>query len=322
MKIAIIRLSALGDIIHTSIVLQFIKKCYKDAEIYWFVDSKFGDLLQNHSLIDRLILLPLKDKKYLKSFEILNDFRDKFDIIIDFQGLIKSAIISRILGKNTAGFDKFSTKEPFCSYFYKNKINCDYSENIIIRNLTLASRVLNFSFSADEITNKQPCFFAEDINFDFLNKDKKNILIAPFASEKNKCYDKFKKVINNLKDYEIFISHGSENEKTEAVNLSNDTHATVLRKMSLQDMINFISKISLVVGNDSGITHLAWALNRPSITLFGNRPSHRNAYRTKQNITIDAGRKIDAKKINKDDFCITEIDPNLIVSEAKRLLNG
>ena len=68
MKIAIIRLSALGDIIHTSIVIQFIKKHYKNADITWFVDEKFSSILRLISGIN-IATLPLKDKKFYKSYK-------------------------------------------------------------------------------------------------------------------------------------------------------------------------------------------------------------------------------------------------------------
>ena len=77
MKIAIIRLSALGDIIHTSIVVQFIKKHFKDAKISWFVDEKFSSIVHLLDGVD-VIALPLKDKKFIKSFLVLGGINRPF----------------------------------------------------------------------------------------------------------------------------------------------------------------------------------------------------------------------------------------------------
>ena len=63
MKIAIIRLSALGDIIQTSVVLQFIKKNVDNAEIQWVCDEKFAKILENLPELSGIIKIPLKDKK-------------------------------------------------------------------------------------------------------------------------------------------------------------------------------------------------------------------------------------------------------------------
>lgn len=318
LNVAIIKLSALGDIVHASIVLQFIKRKLKQARITWIVDENFSEILKEHPLIDELISLPLKKKEFKKSYEILRNL-GKFDVVIDLQGLIKSAIVAKILGGQTYGFDKNSVKESFASRFYKHKFSIDYNENIIIRNLSLVAYALNFSFSKEEILAKEPCFMALPAR---PSNETKRILIAPFASEKSKCYDKFKEVINLLKEFEIYLCHASQKEMIKAKQITKNTHAKLLEKMSLKDMVNFISNCDLVIGNDSGITHIAWAQNIASITLFGNRPSHRNAYVTPINLTIDTGKKIDARRIDKSDFCIREISPALVADSAKRLLNA
>ena len=87
-------------------------------------------------------------------------------------------------------------------------------------------------------------------------------------------------------------------EEKKAINLIKNSNAKTLN-LSLKELVNFISSCDLVIGNDSGVTHIAWAQNRPSITLFGNRPASRNAYTTPVNLTLDAGKKIDAKKISQ-----------------------
>ena len=118
MKIAIIRLSALGDIIQATIVLQFIKKHYPDATIEWICEERFSRVLKNHPLINETIKLNLKDKNYLKSIKTLLRARKRgYDLAIDLQGLIKSALVARIVCKNVVGFDKFSSREGLSSLF-------------------------------------------------------------------------------------------------------------------------------------------------------------------------------------------------------------
>lgn len=320
MKIAIVKLSALGDIIHASIVLQFIKKHFNDAIITWFVDEKFSQIIECNEIVNEVVKIPLKDKKFIKTYEILKKYKNTFDVVIDMQGLIKSAIVARILSKNCIGFDKFSTKESLAGFFYKKALNCDYNENIIIRNLNLASFALNFSYTKDEILNKQRCFKVYEFNIKNISKNKKNILIAPFSSDASKNYARLKEVINAFCDENVLICHGSKQELENAKILAQNTNAKVLDSLRICEMIYLISNIDLVIGNDSGITHLAWAQNTPSITLFGNRPSKRNAYETKINKTIDANRKIDARKIDKNNLCINEIPPEKIINQAKELL--
>ena len=318
LKIAIVKLSALGDIVHAAIVLQFIKKHCPNAHITWLVDARFASLLKDHPLIDELVVLPLKES-FKKSYKIIKTL-GKFDKIIDLQGLFKSAVVAKLLGKEIYGFSRESVKEKIAARLYRHKFKIDYNENIIVRNLSLVGYALNFSFDRDEILKKSPCF---EICKKFKNEsDKKRVLIAAFASEESKIYDKFKDVIRLLDGCEIYLCYGSESEKARAEAIISGTSAKLLEKLSIKDMIDFIASCDLVIGNDSGLTHLAWAVNRPSITLFGNRPSHRNAYVTDKNLVVDMGKEIDARSIDKNDFCIREIYPETVANFAKRLLNG
>ena len=321
-NIAVIKLSALGDIVHAVVILQFIKKHLPEAKITWFVDAKFSEILFLCPQISRVVSLPLKNGEYKKSLELIASAKQevKFDYVIDLQGLLKSAAVAKLLGKNSYGFDKFSVKEPLAALFYGHKFSCDYAQNIILRNLGLTAFALGFSFSEDEILAKQPCFSARQSKFE---SSKKKILIAPFASEPSKIYDKFSDVITLLDDpkNEIFVCYNGEKEEKEALNLIQNSNAKTLN-LSLKELVSFISSCDLVIGNDSGVTHIAWAQNRPSITLFGNRPAERNAFASPVNLTLDAGKKIDAKKIDKSDFCVRDIAPQTIVNAAKRLLDA
>lgn len=335
MNIAIIKLSSLGDIIHASASLALIKKYIKDARISWFADLKFGKILNHCALLDEIILLPLKEKNYKKSFEILKQYQNKFDLIIDLQGLIKSSIIARILGKNIYGFSYKSAKEGICSILYAHKFKSDYNENVILRNANLCAFGLKFTYQINEIINKNAIFTKNLFNYENLQKDKilinnenlsnKNyILIAPFASEQSKCYAHFDKVIkilkSSLKNYEILIIQNGDNELIQAKKIAQISSAKVLKILDFSKLITLINNASILIGNDSGISHLAWAQNTATITLFGNRPSQRNALLTTKNLVIDSGKKIDAKKINKNDFCINEIKPEIIANTAFELI--
>lgn len=321
-NIAVIKLSALGDIVHAVVILQFIEKHLPKAKITWFADAKFSEILFLCPQISRVVSLPLKNGEYKKSLELIASAKQeaKFDYVIDLQGLLKSAAVAKLLGKNSYGFDKFSVKEPIATLFYGHKFSCDYAQNIILRNLSLTAFALGFSFSEDEILAKQPCFSASQSKS---QSPKKKILIAPFASEPSKIYDKFGDVITLLDDpkNEIFVCFNGEKEEKETLNLIQNSNAKTLN-LSLKELVSFISSCDLVIGNDSGVTHIAWAQNRPSITLFGNRPAERNAFASPINLTLDAGKKIDAKKIDKSDFCVRDIAPQAIANAAKRLLDA
>ena len=314
--------------------VQFIRKHIANAHISWFCDTRFEQIARLLAGVDEVVALPLKDKKFLKSFEILRQKQGQFDIIIDLQGLLKSALVSRILGKNIFGFDRFSAKEGLASIFYTHKYSCNYDKNIILRNLELCAFALNFSFDEKEILTKKPCFLKNSRipnensripsdNSRIPNKNSripsKKILIAPFASESSKCYAHFASVIKGAKEFaQCFLVAGSELEREKATKLAS-SGATLLAPLDLAQILEFMDTCDLIIGNDSGITHLAWAQNYATITLFGNRSGARNAFATPKNLIIQATPKheIDAFHIDKSDFCINDIDPAQIIAKAK-----
>ncbi|MDN5097776.1 lipopolysaccharide heptosyltransferase I [Aliarcobacter butzleri] len=329
-RIAIIKLSAMGDIIHAMVALQYIKRKYPNLQIDWFVESAFAPILENNSDINQIIKLDLKSIKKDKK-EIINQIKlikkyekNSYDLVIDAQGLIKSAIVSFFLGKSRVGFSKNSTREKLASFFYTKKVDIAYDKNAIERNVKVLSQALNFEITKDDILNKKPFLFYKNENeviYEYLSKDKKNVLFVIGASWPSKMYskEKFAKIINNL-DENCLITWGNEAEKDIADFIANISKAKVLPKLDLNSLKAIMSKVDLVIGNDTGPTHMAWALNTPSITLFGNTPGYRNTYITNINKIIESKSIVNPFKLNRNDFSIKEIDENEIINMAKGLL--
>ena len=329
-RIAIIKLSAMGDIIHAMVALQYIKKQYPNLQIDWFVESAFAGVLENNPDINEIIKLDLKSIKKDKK-EIINQIKlikkyekNSYDLVIDAQGLIKSAIVSFFLGKSRVGFSKNSTREKLASFFYTKKVDIAYDKNAIERNVKVLSQALNFEITKDDILNKKPFLFYKNENeviYEYLSKDKKNVLFVIGASWPSKMYskEKFAKIINNL-DENCLITWGNEAEKDIADFIANISKAKVLPKLDLNSLKAIMSKVDLVIGNDTGPTHMAWALNIPSITLFGNTPGYRNTYITNTNKIIESKSIVNPFKLDRNDFSIKEIDENEIINTAKGLL--
>lgn len=329
-RIAIIKLSAMGDIIHAMVALQYIKRQYPNLQIDWFVESAFSGVLENNPDINQIIKLDLKSIKKDKK-EIINQIKlikkyekNSYNLVIDAQGLIKSAIVSFFLGKNRVGFSKNSTREKLASFFYTKRVDIAYDKNAIERNVKILSQALNFEITKDDILNKKPFLFYKNENeviYEYLSKDKKNVLFVIGASWPSKMYskEKFAKIINNL-DENCLITWGNETEKDIANFIANISKAKVLPKLDLNSLKAIMSKVDLVIGNDTGPTHMAWALNISSITLFGNTPGYRNTYITNINKIIESKSIVNPFKLDRNDFSIKEIDENEIINTAKGLL--
>ena len=330
MKIAIVKLSALGDIVHSMIVLQFIKKHNKDILIDWVVEEKYKGLLKFHPDINEVHSVNLKKAKNKKSLYILfKELRkvskfSKYDIVIDMQGLIKSAVISRLIPASlTIGFDKYSLRERNASLFYNKTFRFSYSKNIIDRNIALVAFALELNISKLEILSKVPFLHASTkyLNSN-LSSTKKNILLIPGASVESKIYP-FKKFAELTKDIQVnfLIIWGDIGEKIIAEKIKAiDPSVNICNKLSIDSLISLISQVDIVIGSDSGPTHMAWALNIPSITLFGYTPGYRNSYQTKTNQIIESTTKVNPLKLDRNDNSIKDINVKEISIIIKELL--
>ncbi|MGM0608072.1 MAG: lipopolysaccharide heptosyltransferase I [Candidatus Muiribacteriota bacterium] len=312
MKICIVKLSSLGDIIHSMIVLQFIKKNYPEYQIHWICSKKFEGILKYNPDITKLHTIFTEEEKNLwRTFKKLKKISayEKFDLVIDMQGLLKSAIVSRILGKNTWGFAKKSAREPLSSIFYKNQVQIPYKENIYIRNLTLVSKALDFNFTEEELLNKKNYLYHSNeylkLVDDLIKTDRKNIVFIPSATTPERVIppQKYAEIINRL-DYKCFITWGSANEKLNAEIIAQKSHAQVLPKLTLSHLIYLFSKVDLIIGPDTGPSNIPFAINKPSITLYWDKAKNsykRNSYETEINkaLSFENLSELSVKKVLK-----------------------
>ena len=320
MQIAIVKLSALGDIIHAMIVLQYIKKMIPNIQIDWFVEEKFVGILENNPHIRTIYPVRLKNntQHFFKEYQKLRLIAKKYhyDFVLDLQGLIKSAIVSRILSKNCIGFDKKSLREPLASLFYKTTFTVPYEENVIIRNLNLVCQAFNLDLP--DCTQKELFLFTTSHT-----SIKPILLVIVGSSWKSKMYPKehFVSIINAL-NVISYLSWGNEAEKQDAEFIAKHTHALVLPSLTLNQLKDVVQNSALVIGGDSGPTHIAWASNKSSITIFGPTPSSRNTLTTPINKVIDCNEPINPKKLDKKNNCIKMIKPEKIIVLAKKLLSN
>ncbi len=323
MKICIVKLSAMGDIIHAMVALEFIKKNIPNAMVDWVVEAGFRGILENNPNIDNILPLNLKsiksDKsKIISQYKLVKEYaKNNYDIVIDAQGLIKSAIVSKLLGGNkTVGFDKESTREGLASLFYNETINIKYEANAIDRNMAVICKPLGIEYKKEDILNKHSfLFFPQDKNIDI---DFKIVLVVG-ASRENKVYpkEKFLELVEILKEKTLVVWGNDEEHKVALYLSENSSYVSVAPKGNLDSLKMVISKATIVIGGDTGPTHIAWGLNIPSITIFGNTPEYRNTYITPINQVIKSDSKVNPLKLDYTDFSIKEIKPEDIANIYK-----
>lgn len=298
-RIAIVRLSALGDIIVSASVLGGLKRLCSErgveCEIEWFIDERFSAILQNSPCIAKLHALPFKS--LLKSpHGILEIYRyckncGKYDAVIDMQGLIKSALVGRFLdSKEFVGFSARGAREWLASVFYTRKIDIDYKENILVRNLGVLCAGMGveiphleqiLAFSHEAFSCDKGALSREVIKIDFAQSY--NVLFILEASIREKIYPVAQYAILAKLLADFLESRGkkagfyfawndsedSANALLAALNAQN-LNATKLPRLDFNALKYVIAKMDCAIGGDTGLTHLSWALGIGCITLYGN----------------------------------------------------
>jgi len=330
MKIAIVKLSALGDIVHAMVALQFLKAHDEDLCIDWIVEARFAGLLEYNPDLNAILTVNLKGLKsnklaFFKEYQSLKHYAgNHYDLVIDAQGLIKSAITARLIGKRVAGFDADSIREKTASRFYDVKINCPYDVNTIDRIAKVIAQPLGFAITPGQIVAKQPFLFFQKENpeiHDFLAKDKKNIVLVIGSTWPSRNYppEKFVAVAEALKQNCLVVWGNAAEQQSAEWMATQSEHIRVMPKLDLNDLKALIGKADLVIGNDTGPTHMAWGLNKPSITLFGPTPVSR-VYQTAINKVLKSPSEVNPRRLNKNDFSIQEISVASVTALAETLI--
>ncbi|PDW12990.1 lipopolysaccharide heptosyltransferase I [Helicobacter pylori] len=324
MKIAIVRLSALGDIIVSAVFLSLIKERFTDAQIEWFVDERFSAILEHSPYIDKLHPIALKSTlttfNPLKIFKLFKSLRAyEYDIIIDMQGLVKSALITQMLkAPKKVGFDYASAREGLSAFFYSQKVSIAYDEPILKRNFTLLSQALNLPKNeiSEGLSSRFKVFSYQDspkINALNLNQNKPKILFVLETSKINKTYptERFKELALVLENFQICLLWHADEDKANALYgaLKNQCDVLLLPKLTLNEVKALLFKMDLIIGGDTGITHLAWALQKASITLYGNTPMERFKLESPINVSLTGNSNAN---YHKKDFSIQNIEPKKI----------
>jgi len=300
---AIVRLSALGDIIHTAIVLQFLPK-----KVDWIVEENFAEILVGNPNINFIQKVNLKSFKKNK-LNIFGEYKKvkkfpKYEKVIDFQGLIKSAIISKIISKKTIG--RIDVRESLAKIFYDEKLKT--SNHTIDRYREMINQIYNLNVSKEEFINHKPFLFYKNFNTkDFFSKTKRNIVFIVGSTAKNRQYPTKKWIeLANKLDENILIPFGGIEEEKIAFEISEKSNAKVLPKMNLDNLKATISNADLVIGNDTGPTYIGWANNIPTILLYGTTPVSRMfENKTTKIIKSKTAKYLD--KLDKEDYSINDI---------------
>lgn len=330
MKIAFVRLTSLGDIILGMASLQLIGRHLPDCHITWAADNRFADILDHNPDIRQVVRVDLKSLKKKKSLAALVDeYRHlssfgAFDAVIDLHGLLKSAVVAAIMGGPRHGFARQMLKEPLAGLLYDHRIPVPLELPAAARYAALACGSLGLDFSMADLSRPEPFLFWGDedrtITDQYFERQERNIIFVPETSAAYKNYppEKFAR-LSEMLGGNILICHGNQQELQTAELIANKAaNVRVLPRLNLNQLKAAVGRSDLVIGGDSGPTHIAWGCGIPSITLFGATPVC--ICPTEINRVIKTASRANLRKPDATDYSVCDIPETEILHLAGELL--
>ena len=302
MHILIIKTSSMGDIIHCLPVIADIRAHLPEARIDWVVEDSFVDIPRMCPAINQVIPVAIRrwrknifSKKTWGEISAFKRSLAKYDAVIDCQGLSKSALISLLVKGTLHGFDWRSGRDPFASIFYAKNHAVSLQQDAVARNRELVARALGY-----EIPKSAP-------NYGITIKDdasesrmaigsQADYIIALHGTSRD---SKLWPVVNwvalgkalNEKNLSLALPWASDSELKRANAIASQLkNAKVLPKLNIAQVASVISHARAAIGVDTGLTHLAAALNIPTIAIYtDSNPAHNGVIAGAQAKAINLG---------------------------------
>jgi heptosyltransferase-1 len=275
-EILFIKTSSLGDVVHQMPAITDARKHWPDARMVWVVEQAFAPLARLHPEIDHVIevatrrwrsqLLGLATWK-----EIRESFRKirtgKYDIVLDTQGIVRSAVIAYAAHGPSHGYDAQSIREPFASRFYDVRHNVARDQHPIARNRQLTALALGYSVEGDidygldrdALLTEAPGPYA--------------ILLHATADRRKEWpEDNWIALGRELAErgHNIVLPWGTQNERERSERIAAAVpRASVPERKPLDVVAGLIAGAEFVIGVDTGLLHLAAALGVPRVGMLG-----------------------------------------------------
>ncbi|MGH1460789.1 MAG: lipopolysaccharide heptosyltransferase RfaC [Neptuniibacter sp.] len=277
MKVLIIKTSSMGDIIHTLPALSDAQQAIPDIRFDWVVEEAFQEIPGWHNAVDQVIPIAIRRwrKSILKTLQSgeWGQYKAKlqatpYDAIIDAQGLLKSALLATRLAKGPKfGLDRSSAREPLAARFYDHPISVAKNQHAVERVRQLFASALEYQFNGQGNFSIHQHFVAEATDSPYLVFQH-----STTRFDKHWPEEYWKALISKAcsANWKIKLPWGNTLEKERAERLASiDSRAEVLPRMNLSEVANVLAGACACVSVDTGLSHLAAALDRPNVILFG-----------------------------------------------------
>ena len=294
MRLLIIKLSSLGDVIHALPALSDAAQQFPGLRCDWVIEEGFAEIPSWHPAVEKVF--PVALRRWRKQFwrrwpgAEWRDFKqqvtaNEYDYVIDAQGLLKSAWLSRLANGPRHGLNRQSARESLTHCLYQHTHAVPWGQHAVTRVRQLFAATLGYA-----VPDSLPDYGLNRLSLPC--PDTSPVLIFFHgASWRSKCWPEqywvelAQQATND--GFQVRLPWGGSVERARAQRIANAVPTThVIAHTDLRGMAEEISRAQAVVGVDTGLSHLAAALGVPSVTIYGaTRPDWTGTFGPKQQHT-------------------------------------
>ena len=298
MNILIIKLSSLGDVLHNLPIVWDIRTQYPNARIDWLVEESYVSLLEplvcnaDFKGLNHIIPIAIRRwKKNLLSGQTLKEWRvfrqnlqaTQYDVVVETQGLLKAAWLTRLatrspnaviagLGNATAG----SGYEPIVRWFYTDIVQVPLRCHAVSRSRWVAAAATKVAVPTSQ-PQFYPAAFLQSLQSVAIPLDKPYVLFFHATARAAKQWSECNWVaLGNVlakQDKQVILPWGNVLEKAVSERLSAQiAHSIVSPAFNINEWFSVIANAALIIGVDTGLTHLSAMMNAPTIELYCDSP--------------------------------------------------
>lgn len=348
MRVLLIKTSSLGDVIHSLPALTDAARALPGIRFDWVVEESFAEIPAWHPAVERVIPVAIRRwrrniwqattrEEWRRFRQSLRDSR--YDLVIDAQGLLKSAWLTRFGGASVAGLDRRSAREPLASFFYGLRYPVPWGQHAVERVRQLFAQALGYPLPAT----------VGDYGLD--RRRLAGPASAPYLlflhgttwDSKHWPESYWRELAERMsaEGWAVRLPWGSAAEQERAARIAEGLVAVeVLPRTNLAGVAEILAGASACVAVDTGLGHLAAALNVPTLSLYGpTDPRLTSAYgRHQRHLTSDYPacvpclqktcsyrpteedrRRLDLTR--EQPVCFSRLDPRRVAGELQALLN-
>jgi heptosyltransferase-1 len=301
-KILLVKTSSMGDVIHNLPVASDIQRRIPDAIIDWVVEESFAPLTRLHPAVRDVIPVALRRWRsslvHASTLREISAFRARlkaknYGLVLDTQGLVKSALVARLARGTHCGYDWASAREPLASLFYQRRYCVGKNLHAVERNRRLAALAMSYELSALPLDYGIAAPESSPVSV----PSSPYVVLLHASSRPDKQWREAHWIDLGrtfaAAGYALVLPWGSEGERQRSLRLAASIpHAQVPGALQLADAAFLIAHAVMVVGVDTGLTHLAAALGSKVIALYvATSPGLTGVHAGKQAINLGTAGK-------------------------------